>query len=910
MANSVQKKIKFSKGQISPNLIERTDLDLYNSSAQKIQNFESTFYGGLRTRRGTMYRSRVYGSTATGTATSNIGGTTSNIQSLDTVYTSGTIGTQRNLISIDYGSVLDSANIILKGVKINSDLVLKNGSGNFIVQESGYFTLKLVGGGGGASGGTYGSGHKTTGGNGGSGAVFYGTVYLDAGTYTLTQGVGGTGGTANNSYGNKGTGGTASTLSKDGKVLISAGGGAGGLGRGTGGVAGGTGGVVSYSLIVSNKINIQNGAVGSTTGFYGYGAGGKGNYKVAGSNGSNGYIEIARANLGIKIEKSADNSEWEEVASSVIGKTASDLSVGVLNFKYIRITSTENSDYNLGGAISFNYIRNVVSSGKCRMIKFEYNNTQEYIIVLSDKRIAIYQEGVLIQEITYTKLLEKHIDGIRYTYKDDTVVLTHPDINPIELKRTGTEFTCKDFELKNIPYYAFGGEKSEKKTIIVTPSGVEGAIKITAKESVFNANYVGQFIDGNGGRLKVTEYIDDKTVNGYTVIPFYTDDEIKEWQYVSGYDKVWSSTRGYPRTCLFAQQRLWFGGSRDLPTHVWASRLGDYNNFKNAGNYANDAIDIEMLTNNPILNLVEQRGIHIFTAGEEWTAGENSLTPDSISLACNTRNGSLGLSPIIMNGVVFFVEKNGESLLGYVYNYEQASFVTDDYSIYGNLIKRPVAIDAEINSNRDKGNFLYIVLEDGVMLTGCVMLSQNIFSISQFVTDGKVRDVCCLKNSTYLLIEREGELYLEELKEVKTDLTQVGYVDGNVIPNMEMYQGKNVYVYDDNNVEIHYCDGGEIYLDNEYHKDMYVGLPFQMEIESNPIAIDNTTFTRKKRIAKATVATTDTVTLEFNDQKKSNCKNYDFYACTSYGDDVRFNIKGEFYPINILSITLNLNFEG
>ena len=36
MAHSIQKKVKFSKGQIAPELVERTDLDIYDSSAQKI----------------------------------------------------------------------------------------------------------------------------------------------------------------------------------------------------------------------------------------------------------------------------------------------------------------------------------------------------------------------------------------------------------------------------------------------------------------------------------------------------------------------------------------------------------------------------------------------------------------------------------------------------------------------------------------------------------------------------------------------------------------------------------------------------------------------------------------------------------------------------------------------------------
>ena len=290
---------------------------------------------------------------------------------------------------------------------------------------------------------------------------------------------------------------------------------------------------------------------------------------------------------------------------------------------------------------------------------------------------------------------------------------------------------------------------------------MEGAIKITAASSVFSASDVGQFIDGNGGRLRITEYISGTVVNGVTIIPFYTKDAIASWKLITGYEAVWSATRGYPRTCLFAQQRLWFGGSRDLPSHLWASRINDYNNFKNAGNYSNDSIDVTLLTNNPILNLVEQRGIHIFTAGEEWTASESTLTPDEISIKCNTKNGSLSLTPVVVNGVVMYIEKNGKSLLGYVYNYEQASFVSDNMSILSNLLQAPTDMDVETNSNTDRGDFLFVVLEDGTMLTACIALSENIFSISKFVTDGNIKDVCCLTSDTYIAVERKGYLYLE-----------------------------------------------------------------------------------------------------------------------------------------------------
>lgn len=55
MAKTIQKRVKFSKGQISDELIERVDTDILDSSAQLMKNVVSTVYGGVRSRRGTKY---------------------------------------------------------------------------------------------------------------------------------------------------------------------------------------------------------------------------------------------------------------------------------------------------------------------------------------------------------------------------------------------------------------------------------------------------------------------------------------------------------------------------------------------------------------------------------------------------------------------------------------------------------------------------------------------------------------------------------------------------------------------------------------------------------------------------------------------------------------------------------------
>jgi len=916
MAHSIQKRVKFSKGQIAPELVERTDLELYDSSAQEITNLTSTIYGGVRTRRGTKYCSKIYsGAGVTGTVTSTMGGNASALQDLTETYVTSNIGTSTKLFEIDYGSELTNTDAIIAKIRMSDTHYFASGNQTFTILTKGNYRLRLVGGGGGAAGGTYGSGHKTTGGNGGSGSVFDAIIELDAGSYTINVGSGGSGGASGNSTGAKGGDGTATTLKRnsDNKTIITCGGGKGGLGRGTGGPADGAGGVVTHSVKIIKTYTVSNGSSGGVGWFGGNGASGKGAYKLAGGAGTNGYARVGAAFEEVKISVSTDGNNWTVAQSPKVGENPVDVFLRPSSFRYIKAEIVRNTNFSsITGTMSIDYVRGStdVASDNVKMIPFVFNNEQSYIIILANGKISIYYQGDLVQELSAIAIQEEFIKDIKYAVKDDTIILTHKDMKPQQIQRTNAGFVLSDFPYTNIPFYAFNGETSTSKSVSITPSDTEGSVKITAASSVFSASDVGQFIDGNGGRVRITEYTSGTVVKGVTVIPFYTTDAIASWKLISGYEAVWSATRGYPRTCLFAQQRLWFGGSRDLPTHLWASRINDYNNFKNAGNYANDAIDVELLTNNPILNIIEQRGIHIFTAGEEYTAAETSLTPNDISIKCNTKNGSLGITPVVVNGVVMFVEKNGKSLLGYVYNYEQASFVCDNMSLLSNLIDYPVSMSSEINSSRERGDFLYMVQEKGNMLVACVAISENIFSIANFVTDGHIKDVCCLPDQTYLVVTRNGVNFLEQLVDERTDMVQEGFVDGDTIPNMEIYKGKRVAVYDDEDLEICYVDDDEINLSKDYHKEMKVGILFDYRLESNPIAINNKTMTCKKRISKATVYCKDTERLEFNGQKKKNQDVYEFYACTSYKDDVRFVIEGEYFPVHIISVTLNLNFEG
>lgn len=846
MVRTLQKRIKFSKGQIVPELVERTDLELYDSSAQLMNNVVSTIYGGFRTRRGTKKIDRLYRYSTTEVLTATVvnalSATPANLQAIGTEFVTTAIGANREIFDLDYGSNVTGV-FHIRGIKFN-------------------FKEPTV--------------------------TIYPFYRKNQGYYWLPD---------NSSYWSIDDGGIGLTTADK---LIS-------QQKWTG----------SYKRSPEFDVHTVD-SLGAVTSL---------DLTQTGWSKAKVYQEVMTLQrlstprvYSCLVETSTDGVTYESVASLTITETKQDFDITVEDVRYIRLVidsadtigTTMSIDY-----VSFNEAQDDEDDGALlgdtKLLKLVYSSEDYLVLVLSDETVQIYKNDECVAKVVATGLYQSYFKDLKWAAKDDTVVFTHEDMQPKILKRVNdTTWTYGNLSLSNIPYALFGNETVTAKTVGITPTEVEGTVKITADSSVFDADYVGQYIDGNGGRVRVTSYVSGTVVNGVTVIPFYTKDKITSWNYISGYESVWSVSRGWPRTCLFAQQRLWFGGSKSKPATIWASRLGDYFNFKNAGNSDNDSIDADLTTNDKIVNLVENRGIHIFTTGQEISAIENSYTPDDFRVSINSNNGSLGsVSPVCFEGVTAFIEKNGKSLLSYLYNDSVAAYETNNISMFSNLIQKPVDMDVEVNSNKDKGNFLYMVLEDGTMLVDCVALNEGIQSISQFKTDGKILDVLATPNDTYLIVKREQYSYLEKITDTLTDLTASYPAYSTTVEVLSDLDGKDVWVYDDDEVYGKYTVEDDIVtLPAALNKNVYIGQAFDYALESNPLSINGLTNSIKKRISKAVLVCKDTERLGFSEQVKKYEDVYTFYNCTKYDYDTRFRVTGEFYPINVMSVTLYINYEG
>jgi hypothetical protein len=63
-----------------------------------------------------------------------------------------------------------------------------------------------------------------------------------------------------------------------------------------------------------------------------------------------------------------------------------------------------------------------------------------------------------------------------------------------------------------------------------------------------------------------------------TEFPFFDTTAIAsgQWELETGYEDVWSATKGWPRSVTFHQGRLFFGGSKSRPSTIWGSKVAFY----------------------------------------------------------------------------------------------------------------------------------------------------------------------------------------------------------------------------------------------------------------------------------------------------------------------------------------------
>jgi len=424
-----------------------------------------------------------------------------------------------------------------------------------------------------------------------------------------------------------------------------------------------------------------------------------------------------------------------------------------------------------------------VDADSSRFVKFSFNTDQQYILLFSDIELRILRNDVIVDLIT-SPYTSNHIADIRYTHSGDTIIFTHPEYPVKRLTRNGADndWTFSNITFTELPFYRFN------RTVTITPSAVTGTgVTFTASDDYFSAAWVGRKFRINGGTVTVTAYtsatVIEGTIGDVDLTGTDASNAFEEW--------AWSSSKGYPRTCIFFQDRLVFGGTRALPGIIFGSNVSDYYNFadkvKNATTDVYEVTDSTAYTFNltsteqqSIKDLKAQQNLFVFSTEAESVVtggGDNPITATNVRAATQSTNGINNLPVIDVQGELIFSTRNNKEIRSFVYDYTNDRFNALNKTIFAHHLfvdgKAPIDMAFMRGFKDTQANLLFVVRADGEIAVCTIDQEKNVLGWSRFKTNGLFKRVIVvsadhgdgLKETLYALIERDNGTFLEYLTE-------------------------------------------------------------------------------------------------------------------------------------------------
>lgn len=602
-------------------------------------------------------------------------------------------------------------------------------------------------------------------------------------------------------------------------------------------------------------------------------------------------------------------------------------------FDYVAIITLEEGTPDLTlYELELYYENESASALATRLIPFVFNNDQTYLISLTYKTIKVFRNDTLVATIAASLFTNDVVKDLRFAQTADTLIFVHPDLPPTQLVRgeSDSSWTLSAFTFASTPTYDFEETAPTAAAVSATPDQLDGTVKITLSGTI-SANLVGQYMEGNGGRVKITSQ-NGTTLTGYTVIGFYSTDTIgaNNWTYTTSYEPVWSAERGWPCSVTFHGGRLWFGGSKSRPQTVWGSKVGLFNKFDPTSGYDNDAIEFTLDTSelNRITDIYSQKNLLIFTLGGEFVCASSfnePITPDNVSAIKQTVNGSWDKThPVDIEGTVMFIERKGQGLMAFAANENTTDIYNSANSslINSHLINSPVDIAVERNNLTQQTNYIYIVNADGTLCVVNLLASQGISGgYTLWATQGKYKNICVLPDATYAIVSREqlnGDiLFLEKLD---FDLLADGQFEDNISGTEftdPRFTNKQIDVFVDNTFygSFKADTNGTITFPESLSCYAAFGFAFRWLVQSNFLEIPQlgVGMSKKKRLATMTVRTLDTPELTVNGETQpggEGIKDIEYYGIGDWSEKPTW-IMQEKNPCkaNVMAVQMNVNFQ-
>lgn len=483
-------------------------------------------------------------------------------------------------------------------------------------------------------------------------------------------------------------------------------------------------------------------------------------------------LTVAGSSSQFALQYSTDDAAWTTVASMLIDtddrsyRFTPDVSARYWRIARIGATDLTTSRCTVG---ELNIWTESATPSEVRLIPFELNTEQEYMIALTDRSGFVYLDGELVPGGYFpSPYVSADLAEVDATVGADSLFLVHEDYAPrfLIFSESGlgyNDFQTDEVEFDFVPKHDFNDGDSPTpvsavQVITFSAGWIRGdAFQIeldgartasvayagdsTADEQTATASNIAREVqklfsvpgfDGvscsRTGALAYTVTFAGASAKAYglmTVVPLITGGTATATATVTSSaagtareEDAWSATRGYPRTTAFFEGRWYFGGSPAQPKTWWGSAVNNILYFDLGQAFDGDALSGTFDGNSIITGLYPGRNLQLFTTGGEYRfikqPGE-PITPSDVPRK-QTEYGSAKVRPIGIDGATIYVQRNRKSIRDFKFDINEDAYNSLSLSsLAPHLINEIADIAAWNGSRTDEISLVLVVNGDGTM---------------------------------------------------------------------------------------------------------------------------------------------------------------------------------------------------
>ncbi|CAB4136275.1 hypothetical protein UFOVP296_41 [uncultured Caudovirales phage] len=263
------------------------------------------------------------------------------------------------------------------------------------------------------------------------------------------------------------------------------------------------------------------------------------------------------------------------------------------------------------------------------------------------------------------------------------------------------------------------------------------------------------------GLVRITKFTSATSVEAQVYRELAAITATADWS-----EGAWSGAQGYPRTLGLHQQRLYFAATIKAPQAIFASVIGDFENyFKNT--YDDSALYFEIASHRSFsINwIASQTDLIIGTSLDEWALGSTdggTITPTTAAFRRQSAYGSAFKPALLVESGIIFQMRNALGLRSMVFG------DNDRYQSANLSLMAPHLTYAGVTQMAWQGQrqaVLWCVTTEGKLSAMTYEGQENVFAWHEHITDGKFISVASIftgfGDEIWFTVERNGVYLLE-----------------------------------------------------------------------------------------------------------------------------------------------------